>query len=334
MQRIFRLGKKSKVYFYATFNKKIKKIHLLKNGQPINGLTAEHISTLEYDANGEPIKRIKADVTAYLEFETNNNLVLESQVALSHVSVDGAKENHAAEAISNSQPLSFDQARNQALNLWQNALNIHIEGATEKQKRIFYTALYHTKLAPIVHQDVSGEFRGMGKGSIREGEGNYSIHFGKANEETPNFTVYSLWDTFRALHPLKTITEPERAVQYAKNLVQKQKESGLLPKWEHFGDETGTMVGYPAVAVIADAMMKYPKSFTMDERREALAAAVASSTYHPEDFQIGIKMYSSEPTQSTPNISPIPIMVMRPPCFVKMVNQFMRNTPSNPCHMA
>lgn len=277
-------AKNQKVFFYATFDKKIKNIHLLSNGKPIDGLSAEHLSTLEYDANGKPVKRIKADVTAYLEFETNASPVLNAQVALSGVSVEGAKENHAAEAYQNGEIVSFNQARNQAVHQWKNALNIDIAGATETQKTIFYTALYHTKLAPIVHQDVNGDYRGMGKGSLRNGEGEYSIHYGTASREQPNFTVYSLWDTFRALHPLKTITEPTRAVQYAKNLIQKQKESGLLPKWEHFGDETGTMVGYPAVAVIADAMTKYPNEFTTAEKQDALTAAIASSTYHPENF--------------------------------------------------
>ncbi len=277
-------AKTQKVFFYATFNKKIKKIHLLANGKPIDALTAEHVTSLEHDDTGKPIKRVKADVTAYLEFEPENSPVLEAQVALSHVDVEGAKLNHAAEAEINGQAITFEQARINAREVWKKALNIEITGATDTQKTIFYTALYHTKLAPLVHQDVDGQYRGMGKGSIRNGEGQYSIHYGVTNEETPNFTVYSLWDTFRALHPLKTITEPERAVQYAKNLVQKQKESGLLPKWEHFGDETGTMVGYPAVAVIADAMVKYPDAFSQEERKDALTAAIASATYHPEDF--------------------------------------------------
>lgn len=277
-------AKNQKIFFYATFNKKINDIYLLAGGKEIDGLTAEHISILEYDANGKPIKRIKADVTAYIEFESSNTQTLNAQVAISAVSPEGAIANHQAEAYQNGDIVSFDSARRNAVNQWQNALNFTTKGGTEEQKEIFYTALYHTKIAPIVHQDVDGQYRGMGKGSIRNGEGNYSIAYGTALDELPNFSVYSLWDTFRALHPLKTITEPERAIQYAKNLVQKYTESGLLPKWEHLGDETGTMVGYPAVAVIADAMAKYPDAFTQAEKELALRAAVDSSTYAPENF--------------------------------------------------
>lgn len=277
-------AKNQKIFFYATFDKKIKDVYLLSGGQKIDGLSAEHISTLEYDDLGKPIRRIKADVTAYIEFESNDNVELNAQVALSAVSLEGAKANHQAEAYQNGSIIDFDLAHKNAITKWQQALNFAVAGGSEKEKEIFYTALYHTKIAPIVHQDVNGDYRGMGKGSIRLGEGHYSIAYDQALDNQPNFSVYSLWDTFRALHPLKTITEPTRAVQYAKNLVQKYTQSGLLPKWEHLGDETGTMVGYPAVVVIADAIAKYPDEFTQQEKELALQAAIDSSTYHPQDF--------------------------------------------------
>ncbi|MEC6814519.1 GH92 family glycosyl hydrolase [Photobacterium toruni] len=267
-------AKNQKIFFHATFDKKIKNVVILANGKPVDGLTAEHVSELLRDDAGKPVKRIKADVTAYVEFEGGNSQVVNAAVAISAVSADGAKANHDAEGHQ-----SFDEARMAAVKKWQRALNFDVKGGTSEQKEIFYTALYHTKIAPQVHQDVTGEFRGMGKGSIRNGEGHYSIAYGQATSEQPNFSVYSLWDTFRALHPLKTITEPERAVQYAKNMVQKWQESGLLPKWEHLGDETGTMIGYPAVAVIADAITKFPNEFTQQEKQQALQAAVESSTY-------------------------------------------------------
>ncbi len=271
-------AKNQKIFFHATFDKKIKDVYILANGEPVDGLTAEHISELIYDNDGKPIKRVKADVTAYVEFEAAGSKTLNAQVALSAVDAEGAENNHQAEAS-----MSFDQARESVRQKWAKALNFSIEGGTEDQKEIFYTALYHTKIAPMVHQDVDGRFRGMGKGSIRNGEGEYSIAYGKAADDQPNFSVYSLWDTHKALHPLKTITEPTRAVQYAKNLVQKYTESGLLPKWEHLGDETGTMVGYPAVAVIADAITKFPDAFSQEEKALALKAAIDSSTYDNYD---------------------------------------------------
>lgn len=262
-------AKNQKLFFYATFDKKIKEAYLLAGGQEVKGLSAEHSS------------QKNADVTAYIEFEDEGSLELNAQVAISAVDAAGAENNHQAEAN-----ILFDQARTNASQKWDEALNFTIVGGSEEQKEIFYTALYHTKIAPLVHQDADGRFRGMSKGSQSGGEGNYSIAYGEATSEQPNFSVYSLWDTHRSLHPLKTITEPTRAVQYAKNLVQKYTESGLLPKWEHLGDETGTMVGYPAVAVIADAMTKYPNDFTQEEKELALNAAIDSSTYDKYDLLI------------------------------------------------
>ncbi len=109
-------------------------------------LTAEHVSELIYDDQGNPVKRVKADVTAYIEFEDEGSQELNAQVALSAVDPQGAENNYDAEAN-----VSFDTARNNAREKWAKALNFSIEGGTEDQKEIFYTALYHTKIAPMVH---------------------------------------------------------------------------------------------------------------------------------------------------------------------------------------
>ena len=264
-------AKNQKVYFYATFDQKIKAVQLLAGGEPVNGTTAEHISEVISTESGG-LQRIKADVTAFIEF-AEGSPVLNAKVAISGVSTDGAQRNYEAEANT-----TFDAAKVAANNKWHEALNdIQITGGSAAEKEIFYTALYHTKIAPQIFQDVDGQYRAMANGS--------DVLIQQATDGELNFGIYSLWDTFRALHPLKTITEPERAVDYAKNLLQKYQEGGLLPKWEHLGDYTGTMVGYPAVAVIADAMGKFPEQFSKAERQLALEAAIASSTWHPGDFQ-------------------------------------------------
>ncbi len=264
-------AKNQKVYFYATFDKKIKSAELFANGELMDGPSVEHISEVITTETGG-LKRIKADVTAFIEFEGDSS-ELNAKVAISNVSTDGAERNYQAEADT-----TFDAVKVAANNKWHDALNdIQIKGGTQEEKEVFYTALYHTKIAPQIFQDVDGQYRGMANGS--------EVTIQQAAEGETNFGIYSLWDTFRALHPLKTITEPERAVDYAKNLIRKYQEGGLLPKWEHLGDYTGTMVGYPAVTVIADAMTKFPDEFNMAERKLALEAAIASSTWNQGDYQ-------------------------------------------------
>ncbi len=125
----------------------------------MDGLTAEHVSELLRDDAGKPLKRTKADVTAYVEFEAGDTQVVNAAVAISAVSADGAKANHDAEAHQ-----SFDEARTAAIKKWQRALNFDVKGGTSEQKEIFYTALYHTKIAPQVHQDVTRvNLEGWGK---------------------------------------------------------------------------------------------------------------------------------------------------------------------------
>ena len=108
----------------------------------------------------------------------------------------------------------------------------------------FYTALYHTMIAPYAYQDVDGRYLGMDK----------KVH--RAEPGYVNYSVFSLWDTFRALHPLMTIIQPKRAADWGKVLVQGYKEGGILPKWPLASSYTGCMVGYPAVSVLADLVTK------------------------------------------------------------------------------
>ncbi|EAR55140.1 putative alpha-1,2-mannosidase [Photobacterium sp. SKA34] len=251
------MAKHQRTFFYVRFNHKIISSQLTIKGKNIEGNTASD------DSNN-------ADVTAYIEFEKSTQPLL-AKVGISAVSLDGAENNLAAE-----NDIDFNQARKMATEKWSNALDkISVKGGTEEEKTIFYTALYHTDIAPMVYQDTSGEYRGMAHGD------EVNIYTAKSND---NYSVYSLWDTFRSLHPLKTIVDPKLAVKYAKDLIRKQQQGGLLPKWELHGDYTGTMVGYPAVSVIADALVKYPNAFSQQEKLQALEAAIQSSNYHPEDF--------------------------------------------------
>src|SRR6185436_6149116 len=127
---------------------------------------------------------------------------------------------------------------------WDEALAVvQVKGGTEAQRIVFYTALYHALLQPNVFQDVDGRFRGMDK----------AVH--QARDYT-RYTVFSLWDTFRAAHPLYTIVEPRRAADFVRTFVEMYREGGRLPVWELAGNETDTMIGYHAVSVILDAWVK------------------------------------------------------------------------------
>ena len=162
------------------------------------------------------------------------------KVGISAVSIDGARRNLDSEAPG----WDFDNVRARAATAWERELSrIQIEGGTPAQRTIFYTALYHTLLCPNLFMDVDGSYRGR-DGAVHRATGfNY-------------YTVFSLWDTFRALHPLLTITSRRRTADFVRTFIRQYQEGGRLPIWELAGNETQCMIGYHAVPVIADAMMK------------------------------------------------------------------------------
>lgn len=180
------------------------------------------------------------DLKFHYKFAENNK-PLYVKVAISPVDTDGAERNMLAELPG----WDFDATRAESAYIWNKALNdIQIESSDPKVMVNFYTALYHTMIAPYAYQDVDGRYLGMDK----------KVH--RAEPGYVNYSVFSLWDTFRALHPLMTIIQPERAADWGKVLVQGYKEGGILPKWPLASSYTGCMVGYPAVSVLADLVTK------------------------------------------------------------------------------
>ncbi|WP_337813642.1 GH92 family glycosyl hydrolase [Parabacteroides johnsonii] len=180
------------------------------------------------------------DLKFHYKFAENNK-PLYVKVAISPVDTDGAERNMLAELPG----WDFDATRVESAHIWNKALNdIRIESSDPKVMVNFYTALYHTMIAPYAYQDVDGRYLGMDK----------KVH--RAEPGYVNYSVFSLWDTFRALHPLMTIIQPERAADWGKVLVQGYKEGGILPKWPLASSYTGCMVGYPAVSVLADLVTK------------------------------------------------------------------------------
>jgi predicted alpha-1,2-mannosidase len=184
-------------------------------------------------------------VRAYVSFGTKNGEAVIIRVGISAVSLDGAKKNLAAEMPD----FNFDKYRKEAHDAWNKALGkIQVEGGTHAEKVTFYTALYHTMMDPNLFQDVGGKYFGM----------DHKIHTAKG---FTNYTVFSLWDVFRADCPLMSIIAPRRYVNFVRSLIQEYKEDRFLPMWSLAGNETYTMIGYPSVPIIFDAYMRGFRAF-------------------------------------------------------------------------
>lgn len=189
--------------------------------------------------------------------------------AISPTSLEGAKHNLETEAAHN----DFDLYRKQAQAYWNSELGkIEIEGATNEQCTTFYTALYHAMLAPTLFCDVDGCYRGADK----------QIHQAKGWN---NYETCSLWDTYRAAHPLYTIICPDRTADMIKSFLAFDKQNGRLPVWNMWASETDMMIGYHAVSVIAEAALKNIRDFDL---HEALAACTRTANL---DNYRGIGLY-------------------------------------------
>lgn len=186
------------------------------------------------------------------------------KVALSPVDPEGAERNMAAELPG----WDFDEVRADARDGWNRALNkIQIESFDSAVPVNFYTALYHAMIAPYAYQDVDGRYLGMDK----------QVHH--ATPGYVNYSVFSLWDTFRALHPLMTIIDPKLATAWGEVLVQGYREGTILPKWPLASNYTGCMVGYPAVSLLADLACK---GLAKGDLKEWAEAGARSSVYRED----------------------------------------------------
>ncbi len=241
------------IFFYAKFNQPIAKAML---GEQDLEPTREMRNGAVYSGD---------DLTAYLNFGTGEEPI-EIRVGISPVNWQGAQKNLEAEAP------SFDLAKvkEDAEYAWAEKLaKIKVEGGTDAEKTNFYTGMYHMMIAPIEFYDVDGQYVDM-LGTVRT----------LKDGDTPNYSIYSTWDTFRAVHPMWTIIEPDQATLYVKDLIRKSNdEFGLLPKWEGHGSETGTMIGYPSAAILGDAVTK-----GLIDAEQAYTASVKSARYTPHEY--------------------------------------------------
>ncbi|MBQ0069292.1 MAG: GH92 family glycosyl hydrolase [Bacteroidales bacterium] len=225
------------VFFKAVFSRPFKQAHQITNN--------EEIDSHELEAKA---------VYGRFDFNTNDGDVIMLKVGTSAVSIEGASLNLGAEQTG----FEFDRVREEARNAWNNQLaKIQIETNSLSVKRCFYTALFHTMIAPSVMCDVDGSYHG-------------SDHVNHSNPGFVNYTTFSLWDTYRAAHPLMTIIHPEMMSDIINTLVNIRKENGKLPIWHLMARETNCMIGYPGVPVVADAITKGFKGFNYEDAFEAM----------------------------------------------------------------
>jgi len=180
------------------------------------------------------------NLQGFFRFDARGGKPILARVGISAVSTEGALRNLRAEI----NHWNFDKVKSDASAAWNAELRkITVTGGSDAQLTNFYTAIYHAMTAPNVFNDVDGQYRGR----------DFKIH--KATDFT-NYTVFSLWDTFRAAHPLYAIIDTKRTRDFIKTFLKQYEQGGRLPVWELAANETDTMIGYHSVSVIADAVAK------------------------------------------------------------------------------
>ncbi|NNE99167.1 MAG: glycoside hydrolase family 92 protein, partial [Pyrinomonadaceae bacterium] len=225
------------------------------------------------------------DIKTVFQFAVEKNEQILLKVAISPVSVEGARKNLGAEL----DHWDFEKVRSDANKAWNKELSkIEVSGGSDAQLTNFYTGLYHTMIAPNIYQDVDGKYLGMDKKIHSIGVSSPRVSKGltvvdkalsSSSEDVEalpdgratdtNYTVFSLWDTFRATHPLYTIIDEKRTVDFINTFIRQYEQGGKLPVWELAANETDTMIGYHAVSVIADAMAKGIKGFNYEKAFKA-----------------------------------------------------------------
>lgn len=200
------------------------------------------------------------DIGYYMSYDCAEDEQVEVQVGVSFVSIANARENLNAEQ----KGFEFEKVVKEGHDEWARTLDrITVEGGTEDQRRVFYTALYHTQIHPTVLQDVNGEYPKMESNENGKTAGN-------------RYTVYSLWDTYRNLSQLETLLYPDKQVDMINSMIDIYREWGWMPKWELFSRETWTMEGDPAIPYIADAYMRGLRGFDINEAYKAFRTSATT----------------------------------------------------------
>ena len=240
-----------RVYFAAVFNKPIKKLVISNRG---------HV----YDSR----KQAKGTHThGYFIFGKLSGKPLLQKVAISPVSISNARQNLAAEIPG----WNFKGVKQAAWQTWNKQLSrVKVQGGSEENRRTFYSALYHTMLAPTLYMDTNGQYRGPDR----------KVHTARG---FTNYSTFSIWDTYRAENPLFTLIEPGRVNDFVNFMLAFYQQNGLLPVWELYGNETNTMIGYHSIPIIVDAYLKGYRGYNA---QEALKAMEKSATQQNEAVKL------------------------------------------------
>ncbi len=228
-----------RVYFVARFSQPLSGYEIVSNDEKIENSAAEG-----------------NDIRAIFRFAKIAKKSLLLKVGISMVSVEGARKNLERELSG----WDFDKVRQQAVAAWNRELGkIHVEGGTKKQRRIFYTSLYHSLIHPNIYMDVDGRYRST-DGKVYTAEG------------FENYTNFSLWDTFRALHPLYTIINQKRTNDFIKTFLERYDHTGrmLIMEFNGVEGETPPMIAYHSLSVLADAWVKGIRDYDVEKAYKAM----------------------------------------------------------------
>ena len=259
------------LYFVAKFNKPSNEFGIWENSVKQKGLESQWMS---YNGKTRLYKNYRKEIIgdsigAYMSYDFKEPTSVEVKIAVSYVSIENARENLKKET----KELSFEDVYRKTSKKWNDLLSkINVDGGSEDDKTIFYTALYHTLIHPNTFNDINGQYPKMATRETLKTKGT-------------RFTVFSLWDTYRNLHSLMSLVYPKQQSEMVKSMLSIYDESGWLPKWELNATETTTMVGDPAGIIIADTYLRGIKDFDVEKAYEAMlksAMKLENNTLRPE----------------------------------------------------
>ncbi|WP_082577826.1 GH92 family glycosyl hydrolase [Flavobacterium sp. Root186] len=278
------------VYFVAKFSKPAEKFGVWKKPSKYNGVEAQWMAGYNGKARimKNTIKTVVGDsIGSYFTYKFDKQETVEVKIGISYVSIENARENLEKETGDK----SFDAVYKDTYKEWNDELSkILVEGGSEDDKTIFYTALYHTLIHPNTLNDVNGEYPQIKRSKIGKTDGT-------------RYTVFSLWDTYRNMHPLTSLVYPKQQSDMIKSMLKMYDENGWLPKWELNSTETFTMVGDPASIVIVDACLKGIQDFDVYKAYYAMLKGADQIENNP--LRPGLKEYIEKGYLSTNYPGPV-----------------------------